>query len=85
MNENKNKFEKLTDPSQKRGSLFPSADERICLGCLHGPQLASTSGNFKAISSSSLSFGGGIGAKGRRGCQIQSVINEHFKRPNCGR
>ena len=30
----KNKFEKLTDPSQKRGSLFPSADERICLGCL---------------------------------------------------
>ena len=31
-NENKNKFEKLTD--QKRGSLFPSADERICLGCL---------------------------------------------------
>ena len=28
--ENKNKFEKLTDPSQKRGS----ADERICLGCL---------------------------------------------------
>ena len=27
-------FEKLTDPSQKRGSLFPSADERICLGCL---------------------------------------------------
>ena len=32
--ENKNKFEKLTDPSQKRGSLFPSANERICLGCL---------------------------------------------------
>ena len=32
--ENKNKFEKLTDPSQKRGSLFPSADKRICLGCL---------------------------------------------------
>ena len=32
--ENKNKFEKLTDPSQKRGSLFPSADERISLGCL---------------------------------------------------
>ena len=66
-NENKNKFEKLTDPNQKRGSLFPSAVERICLGCLHGPQLASTSGNFKAISSSSLSFGGGIGGKGRRG------------------
>ena len=65
-NENKNKFEKLTDPSQKRGSFFPSADERICLGCLHGrPQLASTSGKLKAISLSSLSFGGGIGGKGR--------------------
>ena len=66
-NENKNKFEKLTDPSQKRGSFFPRADKRICLRCLHGPQLASTSGNFKAISSSSLSFGGAIGGKGRRG------------------
>ena len=62
-----NKFEKLTDPNQNRGSLFPSADKRICLGCLQMPQLASTSGNFKAISSSSLSFGGGIGGKGRRG------------------
>ena len=49
-----------------------------------GHNYASTSGNFKAISSSSLSFGGGIGGKGERGCQIQSVINEHFKRPNCG-
>ena len=41
---------------------------------------------IKAIFSSSLSFEGGIGGKGRRGggCQIQSVINEHFKRPNCG-
>ena len=74
MNENKNKFQKLTDPSQKRGSLFPSADERICLGCLHGPQLASTSGNFKAISSSSLSFGGGIGAKRRRGVGVRSIV-----------
>ena len=75
----------ITDPSQKRGSLFPSADKRICLGCLHGPLavvLASTSGNFKAISSSSLSFGGRD--RGEGGCQIQSVINEHFKRPNCG-
>ena len=42
-----------------------------------GHNYASTSGNFKAISSSSLSFGGGQGEKG--GCQIQSVINEHFK------
>ena len=27
----------------------------------------------------------GLGARGEGGCQIQSVINEHFKRPNCGR
>ena len=32
-----------------------------------GHNYASTSGNFKAISSSSLSFGGGIGGKGRKG------------------
>ena len=32
-----------------------------------GHDYASTSGNFKAISSSSLSFGGGIGGKGRKG------------------
>ena len=38
-----------------------------------GHNYASTSGNFKAISSSSLSLGGG--EKG--GCQIQSVISEH--------
>ena len=62
---------KITDPSQKRGSLFPSADERICLGCLHGPQLASTSGNFKAISLSSLSSGGGIGEKL---CSLQNYV-----------
>ena len=41
---NKNKFEKLkANRSQsKERSLFPRADERICLGCLqwwHGPQL----------------------------------------------
>ena len=30
--ENKNKFEKLTDPSRKRGSLFPSADEEFAWG-----------------------------------------------------
>ena len=72
----------ITDPSQKRGSLFPNADERICLGCLHGPQLASASGNFKAISSSSFFWGRD---RGEGGCQIRSVINEHFKRPNCGR
>ena len=50
-----------------------------------GHNYASTSENFKAISLSSLSFEGGIGARGERGCQIQRVINEHFKRPNCGR
>ena len=32
-----------------------------------GHNCASTSGNFKAISSSSLSFVGGIGGKGRKG------------------
>ena len=31
---NKYKFEKLKANIQKRRSLFPSADERICLGCL---------------------------------------------------
>ena len=42
--------------------------------------------NFKAISSSSLPFGEGMGGKGRRGgvSDKKSVINEHFKRPNCG-
>ena len=74
----KNLFEKLTDPSQKRGSLFPRADKRICLGCLHGPQLASTSGNFKAISSSSLSFEGGIGGKGRRGVSVPKYNQSAF-------
>ena len=51
-----------------------------------GHNYASTSGNFKAISSSSLPFEGGIEGKGRRGGggQIQSVLNKHFKRPNCG-
>ena len=48
----------------------------------HNYASTTSSGNFKAISSSSLSFGGGIGEGG--GGQIQSVINEHFKRPNCG-
>ena len=59
---------KLTDPNQKRGSLFPSADERLnLLGVFAMKTTASTSGNFKAISSSSLSFEGGVGGKGRRG------------------
>ena len=68
--ENKNKFEKLkantvTDPIQKRGSLFPSETKEFAWGvCNHW---ANTSGTFKAISSSSLSFEGGIGGKGRRG------------------
>ena len=66
------KSRKLTDSSQMRGILFPSADERICLGVCNddmGHNYASTSGHFKAISSSSLSLGGGggIGGKGRRG------------------
>ena len=44
-----------------------------------GHNYASTSGNFKAISLSSPSFEGGMGARGEWGCQIQSVINEHLK------
>ena len=88
--ENTNKFEKL-----KANKQIPVKREEVCSqlqtkefasGVCNVTTWASTSGNFKAISSSSLSFEGGIGGKGRRGgCQIQSVINEHFKRPNCGR
>ena len=88
--ENKNKFEKLkANISQSKERKFvPKCRRKNLLGVFAMTTWASTSGNFKAISSSSLSFEGGIGGKGRRGggvCQIQSVINGHFKRPNCGR
>ena len=88
--ENKNKFEKLkANRSQSKERKFvPNCRRKNLLGVFAMTTWASTSGNFKAISSSSLSFVGGIRGKGRRGgggCQIQSVINEHFKRPNCGR
>ena len=85
--ENKNKFEKLkADRSQSKERKFvPKCRRENLLGVFAMTTWASTSGNFKAISSSSLSFEGGIGGKGKRGVQIQSVINEHFKRPNCGR
>ena len=82
--ENKNKFEKLkANRSQSKERKFvPKCRRKNLLGVFAMMKWASTSGNFKAISLSSLSFEGGIGGKGRRGCQIQSVIN---KRPNCGR
>ena len=86
-NENKNKFEKLNaNRSQSKERRFvPKCRRKNLLGffVVAMTTSASTSGNFKAISSSSLSFEAGIGEKG--GCHIQSVINEHFKRPNCGR
>ena len=84
-NENKNKFEKLK--ANRSQSKERKCRQKNLLGVFAMTTWASTSGNFKAISSSSLSFEGGIGGKGRRGGggQIQSVINEHFKRPNCGR
>ena len=87
-NKNKNKFEKLkANRSQSKEEVCSQVQtkEFACGVCSDdmGHDYASTSGNFKAISSSSLSFGGGIGEKGRE-CQIQSVINEHFERPNCG-
>ena len=83
----KNKFEKLkANRSQSKERKFvPKCRRKNLLGFFAMTTWASTSGNFKAISSSSLSFEGGIGGKWRRGCHIQSVINEHFKRPNCGR
>ena len=85
--ENKNKFEKLkANRSQSKERKFVlKCRRKNLLGVFAMTTWASTSGNFKAISSSSLSFEGGIGGKGKKGCQIQSVINEHFKRPNCGR
>ena len=83
----KNKFEKLkANRSQSKERKFvPKCRRKNLLGVFAMTTWASTSGNFKAISSSSLSFEGGIGGKGKRGVQIQGVINEHFKRPNCGR
>ena len=76
-----NKFEKLkANRSQSKERKFVPKTKEFAWGVCNdnmGHNYASTSGNFKAISSSSLSFGGGIGGKGRRGCHIQSVINEH--------
>ena len=67
--ENKNKFEKLkANRSQSKERKFVlKCRRKNLLGFFAMTTLASTSGNFKAISSSSLSFEGGIGGKGRRG------------------
>ena len=62
-------FEKLkTNRSQSKERKFvPKCRRKNLLGVFAMTTWATTSGNFKAISSSSLSFGGGIGGKGRRG------------------
>ena len=69
--ENKNKFEKLiANRSQSKERKFvPKCRRKNLLGVFAMTTWASTSasGNFKAISSSSLSFEGGIGGKGRKG------------------
>ena len=67
--ENKNKFEKLTaNRSQSKERKFvPKCRRKNLLGVFAMTTWASKSGNFKAIFSSSLSFEGGIGGKGRRG------------------
>ena len=67
--ENKNKFEKLkANRSQSKERKFvPKCRRKNLLGVFAMTTWASTSGNFKAISSSSLSFEGGTGGKGRRG------------------
>ena len=67
-NENKIKFEKLkANRSQSKERKFvPKCRRKNLLGVFAMTTWASTSGNFKAISSSSLSFEGGIGGKGRR-------------------
>ena len=70
-NENKNKFEKLkANRSQSKERKFvPKCTQKNLLGVFAMTTWASTSasGNFKAISSSSLSFEGGIGGKGEKG------------------
>ena len=63
--------------------FFPKCRRKNLLGVFAVTTWVTTMPVAEAISLSSLSFGGGKGEKG--GCQIQSVINEHFKRPNCGR
>ena len=68
--ENKNKFEKLkANRSQSKERKFvPKCRRKNLLGAFAVTTWAitSTSGNFEAISLSSLSFEGGIGGKGRR-------------------
>ena len=74
-NENKNKFKKLkANRSQSKDRKFgPKCRQKNLLGVFAIMTWATTmpvlvtSGNFKAISSSSLSFGGGMGARGGGG------------------
>ena len=73
--ENKNKFEQLkADRSQSKERKFvPKCRRKNLLGVFAMTTWASTSGNFKAISSDP------------KGVRSKSVINEHFKRHNFGR
>ena len=66
---NQKKFEKLkANRSQSKERKFvPKCRRKNLLGVFAMTTWASTSGNFKAISSCSFSFEGGIGGKGRRG------------------
>ncbi len=55
-NENKNKFEKLTNPNQKERKFVPKCRRKNLLGVFAWATTSSTSGIFKAISSSCLVF-----------------------------
>ena len=74
-----NKFEKLkANRSQSKERKFvPKCRRKNLLRGVCNDDMdhnyATTSGNFKAISSASLSFGGGIGVKGRRGAVRSKV------------
>ena len=84
--ENKNKFEKLkANRSQSNERKFvPKCRRKNLLGvfAVIGPVQV---GLLKQFLRLLFLLREGLGARGEGGCQIQSVINEHFKRPNCGR
>ena len=84
--ENKNKFEKLkANRSQSKERKFvPKCRRKNLLGvfAIIGPVQVGVLKQFLRLLFLSRE---GLGARGEGGCQIRSVINEHFKRPNCGR
>ena len=80
--ENKNKFEKLkanTSQSKER-----KCRRKNLLGVFAMPHGQVQVGILKQFLCLLFLLREGLGARGEGGCQIQSVINEHFKRPNCG-